>query len=64
MIKALLRKLLIEKVIYTVNLKITIGFRAGSVAKNLPADVGDTVQSLGQADPLEKGMATNSIILA
>ena len=64
MIKALLRKLLIEKVIYTVNLKITIGFRAGSVAKNLPADVGDTVQSLGQADPLEKGMATHSGILA
>ena len=50
--------------LYTVNLKITIGFLAGSVAKNLPADVGDTVQSLGQADPLEKGMATHSGILA
>ena len=37
------------------------------VVKNLPAnagDVRDTVQSLGQEDPLEKGMATHSGILA
>ena len=38
------------------------------MVKNLPADVGDLqetrVLSLGQKDPLEKGMATCSSILA
>ena len=34
------------------------------IVKNLPA-IGETqVQSLGQKDPLEKGMATHSGILA
>ena len=32
--------------------------------KNLPANAGDWVQSLGREDPLEKGMATRSSILA
>jgi len=32
--------------------------------KNLPAMQGTWVQSLGQEDPLEKGMATHSSILA
>ena len=32
--------------------------------KNLPAMQETRVQSLGQADPLEKGMATHSNILA
>ena len=35
--------------------------------KNLPANAGDTtdwVQSLGEEDPLEEGMATDSSILA
>ena len=32
--------------------------------KNLPAMQETWVQSLGQEDPLEKGMATYSIILA
>ena len=32
--------------------------------KNLPAMQETRVQSLGQEDPLEKGMATNSSILA
>ena len=32
--------------------------------KNLPANAGDTVQSLGQEDPLEEVMATHSSILA
>ena len=32
--------------------------------KNLPAVQGTQVQSLGQEDPLEKGMATYSSILA
>ena len=43
------------------------GFPGGSVVKNLPA-MQETqemcVQSLGLEDPLEKGTATHSIILA
>ena len=37
------------------------------VVKNLPANAGDIetwVQSLGQKDPLEEGMATGSTVLA
>ena len=37
------------------------------VVKNLPANAGDfndTVQVLGQEDPLEEGMATHSSTLA
>ena len=37
------------------------------VIKNPPAGAGDTetqVQSLGQEDPLEEGMATHSSVLA
>ena len=46
---------------------IYTGFLSGSVIKNLPAmqEPQETqVQSLGQEDPLEKGMATHSNILA
>ena len=32
--------------------------------KNLPAILETQIQSLGQEDPLEKGMATHSSILA
>ena len=43
------------------------GFPGGSAVKNLPA-MQETqearVQSLGQEDPLQKGMATHSSILA
>ena len=42
-------------------------YRASLVAqtvKNLPAMQEAWVQSLGQKDPLEKGMATHSSILA
>ena len=40
------------------------GFLVAQMVKNLPAmqDIG--VQSLGWEDPLEKGMATHSSILA
>ena len=44
-----------------------IGFPSGSVVKNLPVkqELQETqVQSLGQEDPLEEGMATHSSILA
>ena len=34
------------------------------MVKNLPAMQEMQVQSLGQEDPLEKGMATHSIIIA
>ena len=34
------------------------------MVKNLPANARDQVQSLGQEDPLEKGIATHSSILA
>ena len=36
----------------------------GQVVKNLPAMQETQVQSLGQEDPLEKGMANYSSILA
>ena len=46
-----------------------IHFLGGAVVKTLPTGAGDIrdacfVQSLGQEDPLEKGMATHSSILA
>ena len=42
---------------------VYMGFAGGSAVKNLPA-TETWVQSLGQEDPLEKGMATHSSILA
>ena len=41
-----------------------LGFPYGSVVKNLPAMQETWVQSLGWEDPLEKGKATHSSILA
>ena len=41
-----------------------MGSSGGSVVKNLPAMQETWVQSLGHEDPLEKGMATHSSILA
>ena len=38
-------------------------FPYGSVVKNLPAIQETQVKSLGQEDPLEKGIATHSGIL-
>ena len=40
------------------------GFPGGSDGKECACNAGDPVQSLGQEDPLEKGMATDSSILA
>jgi len=40
-----------------------LGFSGGSVVKNPPARQETRVQSLGQKDPLEKGMTIPSIIL-
>ena len=39
------------------------GFPSGSAMKNLPAMQENQIQSLGQKDPLEKEMVTNSSIL-
>ena len=44
--------------------KTTRSFPGGSVVKNLPAMPETQVQSLGQEEPLEKGMATHPSILA
>ena len=41
-----------------------MGFPGGSAVKNLPAVQETWVQSLGQEDSLENGMATHSGILA
>ena len=41
-----------------------MGFPDGSAVKNLPSMQETWVQSLGREDPLEKGMATHSSILA
>ena len=41
-----------------------LGFPSGSVVKNPPAMQEMRVQPLDQGDPLEKGMATLSSILA
>ena len=43
---------------------VYMGFLDGSDVKNLPAMRETQVQSLGWEDPLEKGMATHSSILA
>ena len=42
----------------------SVGFPGGSEVRNLPAIQEMWVQSLGQEDPLEEGMATHSSILA
>ena len=45
-------------------IKIRKGFPSGSTVKNLPAIQEMQVRSLGQEEPLEKGMETHSSILA
>ena len=41
-----------------------MGFPIAQVVKNLPAMQKTRVRSLGWKDPLEKGMATHSSVLA
>ena len=45
-------------------LLVVFGFPCGSVVKNLPAMQEMQVRSLGREDPLDKGKATHSSILA
>ena len=40
-----------------------MGFPVAQLVKNLPAKQETLVQSLGEEDPLKKGMATHSSIL-
>ena len=54
----------LENVAGVTILPIVKGFRGGSAVQNPPAVQEMHVQSLGQEDPLEKGMATQSSILA
>ena len=44
--------------------ELRVGFAGGSVVENLPASVGDAVQSLGLENSLEQEMATHFRILA
>ena len=39
-------------------------WNCGSAVKNLPANAGNRIRSLGPEDPLEKEMATHSSTLA
>ena len=41
-----------------------VGFSSGSVVKNLPANAGDVVQSLGQEDPPREGNGNPPHLLA
>ena len=53
-------------VVLCTSCNLSKGFPGGAVVENSPANAGDmdSVPSLGQEDPLEKGMATHSSILA
>ena len=43
---------------------VTKDSQVARIVKNLPANAGDSVRSLGREDPLEEGKATHSRILA
>ena len=55
-----------KEVVLCTSCNLSKGFPGGAVVENSPANAGDmdSVPSLGQEDPLEKGMATHSSILA
>ena len=44
--------------------RVTFTFLVAQMVRNLPAMQETQIQSLGQEDPLEKGMATHSSIPA
>ena len=54
----------VEKVVFVFLYPLGWGFPRGSAVKNLPTRQVMRVGSLGWEDPLEKGMATRSNILA
>ena len=51
-------------IFFKINMMCSGAFLVAEMAKNLPAMWETQVQSLGWEDPLEKGMATHSSILA
>ena len=55
---------LLESAILRCPGRAVLGFPGGSVVENLPAKQEMQFRSLDQEDPLEKEMATHSIILA
>ena len=53
-----------KNVSHDIQCTIKVGLVFGSDRKESACNAGDPVQSMGQEDPLEKGMATHSSILA
>ena len=51
------------KFLFSGSLPKVVGCSGGSVVKNSPAYKGDTVWSLGQEDPVEKGMQPTPVFL-
>ena len=51
-----------HRIVFICVFKYHLGFSGGSVVKNPPAMQEIRVRSLGQEDPLEKGMTTHSSI--
>ena len=49
---------------YIIRTSYILGFPVGSDSKESGCNAGDPVQSLGREDPLEKGLATHSSLLA
>ena len=43
---------------------VTKDSQVARIVKNLPANAGDSVRSLGREDPLEEAVVTHSTILA
>ena len=54
----------VEEQLHKYKRRVLLGFPSGSAVKNPPAVQKMLIRSLGQEDPLEKGMATHSSILA
>ena len=54
----------VEEQLHKYKSRVLLGFPSGSAVKNPPAVQKMLIRSLGQEDPLEKGMAAHSSILA
>ena len=54
----------INEALHKYKSRVLLGFPSGSAVKNPPAVQKMLIRSLGQEDPLEKGMAAHSSILA
>ena len=54
----------VEEQLHKYKSRVLLGFPSGSAVKNPPAVQKMLIRSLGQEDPLEKGMAIHSSIFA